>query len=104
MHDVLAYANVCLIEGGTMAEEAAVLGTPSICKNTYDFGYLRALDADYGLVFRPETMQQAVTIAEEILKNPNAEEEFTTKQKRLLDESEDVVDFMVGMVDRAAMK
>ena len=104
MHDLLAFCDVCMIEGGTMAEEAAVLGVPSICKNTYDFGYLRALDSDYGLVFRPDSMDKAVQIAEEILKNPNAKAEFKQKQKKLLADSEDVVEFMLTMIDRAAAK
>lgn len=104
MHDVLAFCDVCLIEGGTMAEEAAVLGVPAICKNTYDFGYLRALESEYGLVFRPESMQKAVHIAEQILKNPNAKSEFKEKQQKLLADSEDVVAFMLTTIDRAAGK
>ncbi|MBL7216039.1 MAG: DUF354 domain-containing protein [Phycisphaerae bacterium] len=102
MHDLLAFCDVCMIEGGTMAEEAAVLGVPSICKNTYDFGYLRALESEYGLVFRPDSMEKAVQIAEDILRNPNAKAEFREKQKKLLADSEDVVAFMVTMIDRAA--
>lgn len=102
MHDLLAFCDVCLIEGGTMAEEAAVLGVPSICKNTYDFGYLRALENDYGLVFRPNSMNKAVQIAEEILENPNAKTEFKQNRKKLLDDSEDIVEFMLSVIDRAA--
>ncbi len=102
MHDLLAFCDLCMIEGGTMAEEAAVLGVPSICKNTYDFGYLRALDTEYGLVFRPDSMEKAVEIAEEILQNPNAKAEFRQKQEKLLADSEDVVAFMLAMIDRAA--
>lgn len=104
MHDLLAFCDVCMIEGGTMAEEAAVLGVPAICKNTYDFGYLRALDTEYGLVFRPDSMKKAVEIAEEILKNPDSKKEFGEKQKKLLAESEDVVKFMTTMIDRATAK
>lgn len=102
MHDLLAFCDVCLIEGGTMAEEAAVLGVPSICKNTYDFGYLRALESDYGLVFRPDSMDKAVKIAEDILKNPDSRDEFREQQQKLLADSEDVVEFMLSMIDCAA--
>jgi len=102
MHDLLAFCDVCMIEGGTMAEEAAVLGVPAICKNTYDFGYLLALEREYGLVFRPDSMKKAVGIAEDILKNPKAKAEFGDKQKQLLADSEDVVEFMINMVERAA--
>jgi predicted glycosyltransferase len=102
VHDLLAFATVCLIEGGTMAEEAAVLGTPSICKNTYDFGYLRALDETYGLVHRPDSMMQAVEIAEDILKRPESKADYAARREELLRDSEDVVAFMIGMVDRTA--
>jgi len=102
MHDLLAFCDLCMIEGGTMAEEAAVLGVPSICKNTYDFGYLLALENEYGMVFRPDSMEKAVRIAEDILKNPKAKTEFGIKQKRLLADSEDIVEFMIKMIDRAA--
>ncbi len=102
MHDLLAFCRVCLIEGGTMAEEAAVLGVPAICKNTYDFGYLRALESEYGLVFRPDSMDKALEIAEEIVANPTAKAEFAEKRKKLLADSEDVVEFMLKMIDRAA--
>ncbi len=102
MHDLLAFCDVCMIEGGTMAEEAAVLGVPSICKNTYDFGYLRALDSEYGLVFRPNSMEKATEIAEDILKNPDAKAQFKQKQQKLLADSEDVAQFMLSMIDRAA--
>lgn len=102
MHDLLAFCDVCMIEGGTMAEEAAVLGVPSICKNTYDFGYLRALESRYGLVFRPDSMDRVVRIAEDILRNPDAKADFQQKRKKLLAESQDIVEFMLTMIDRAA--
>ena len=104
MHDLLAFADLCMIEGGTMAEEAAVLGVPSICKNTYDFGYLRALESEYGLVFRPATMDEAMRIAEDILSNPDRKQEFAQKRTKLLADSEDIAAFMVTMIDRAAQE
>jgi predicted glycosyltransferase len=102
-HDLLAFCDVCLIEGGTMAEEAAVLGVPSICKNTYDFGYLRALEKEYGLIFKTISMEEAVEIAEKILKNNESRKEFMGKRQKLLEDSEDVVEFMISMIDRAVM-
>lgn len=102
MHHLLAFSDVCLIEGGTMAEEAAVLGTPSICENSYDFGYLRALEKEYGLIFRPDSMEEAVSIAEDILQDPGGKANFRIKQQKLLEDSEDVTAFMVRMIDQAA--
>lgn len=104
MHDLLAFCDVCMIEGGTMAEEAAVLGVPSICHDIFDLGYLRALEQEYGLVYRPDSTEQAVRIAEEILNNPDAKPEFVKKRKKLLDDSDDIVAFMIHMVERAAQE
>lgn len=52
IHHLLAFATLCLVEGGTMAAEAAVLGTPTICLLSYDFGYLIALERDYQALCR----------------------------------------------------
>jgi len=101
IHHLLAFAQLCIVEGGTMAEEAAVLGTPAICPKTYDFGYLRALQKDYGLLFRPATTAQALEIAETILRQPDCKQQFREKRQRLLEDSEDVVEFMLKMIDRA---
>ena len=54
------------------------------------------------MVFRPDSMDKAVKIAEDILKNPNAKAEFKQKRAKLLADSEDVVQFMLTMIDRAA--
>ncbi len=101
MHDLLAFAKICLVEGGTMAAESAVLGTPAICRNTYDFGYLRALDNEYGLIFRPETTGEMIDIAENLLNKLNYEQEFQDKRIKLLNESDDVVKFQLDMIDKA---
>ncbi len=103
MHDLLAFAHICIIEGGTMAEEAAVLGVPSICIDKFKLGYLIALEKKYGLVFRPTSMTKAIQIAESILTNPDANKKFMQIRHRLLEDSEDVVNFMLKMADRASM-
>ncbi|MBN1152070.1 MAG: DUF354 domain-containing protein [Dehalococcoidia bacterium] len=51
MHHFLYYASVCVTEGGTMASECAVLGTPSVCMNTLRAGLQTELQERYGLVF-----------------------------------------------------
>ena len=102
IHHLLAFAQLCIVEGGTMAEEAAVLGVPAICPKTYDFGYLRALENDYGLVFRPATTAQALEMAREILRMPDHKQHFQEKRRRLLENSEDIVAFMLKMIDKAA--
>ena len=85
-----------------MAAEAAALGVPAVCPNSYDFGYLRALEHEYELIFRPDSFEESVRIAEEILQDPNHGETFAQRRQRLLADSQDVTQFMVDMVDRAA--
>ena len=102
MHHLLAFARLCLVEGGTMAAEAAVLGVPALCRNTYDFGYLRALENEYGLIFRPESMDETLEIAQRLLRQPDLRDTWRAKQQKMLAESDDVAQFMLDMIDRAA--
>lgn len=85
-----------------MAAESAVLGVPAICLGTYDFGYLRALENDYGLIFRSGSMEGAIEKAEELLTQPDLKEAWQEKRKKMLAESDDVVEFMLKMIDQAA--
>lgn len=102
MHDLLAHAELCLVEGGTMAAEAAVLGVPTICRHTYDFGYLRALEKEYGLIYRPDSIDKALETAGQLLSQPDLRNTWQAKCRKLLDESDDVVQFMLDMIERAA--
>lgn len=101
MHNLLAFASLCLVEGGTMAAESAVLGVPAICLGTYDFGYLSALEKEYGLIYRPDSLDKAFGIADELLGRPNLKEEWRDKRDKMLGESDDVVEFQLSMIDRA---
>ena len=102
MHDLLVFARLCLVEGGTMAAESAVLGVPAICLGTYDFGYLRALENQYGLIFRPGSVDKAIETAEELLSQPDLKETCQAKRQKMLAESDDVVEFMLNIVEKAA--
>ncbi len=101
MHNLLAFARLCLVEGGTMAAESAVLAVPAICLGTYDFGYLRSLEKEYGLIFRPGSIAKAVDIAEKLLNDANTPEVWREKRQKMLSESDDVVQFQLEMIDRA---
>ena len=85
-----------------MAAESAVLGVPAICLGTYDFGYLRALESEYGLIFRPDSSGKALDLAEELLAQPDLRETWQQKRQKMLNESDNVVEFMLEMIDRAA--
>lgn len=102
IHDLLAFACLCMVEGGTMAAEAAVLGTPAVCLNTYDFGYLRELEHRYRLIFRPGSVDSALNIAQNLLDDPGAPERFAQRRCEMLAESDDVTRFQLDIIDHAA--
>ena len=102
MHNLLAFASLCLVEGGTMAEEAAVLGVPVVCLGTYEFGYLLSLEKDYDIIYRSGSFDEALDKAAELLSKPDLKDLWRQKQKKLLDDSDDVTDFMIEMIDRAS--
>ena len=101
LHDLLSCASLSLVEGGTMAAESAVLGVPVICLESYDFGYLRALEHEYGMIFRPATFEEGIAKAQELLQDPDLAQKWQAKREKLLDESDDVVEFMLNMITRA---
>lgn len=102
VHHLLAFASICLVEGGTMAAESAVLGTPAVCLQSYDFGYLVALEKQYGLIARAGSVAGALPIAEGLLELPDLREQWKKKREKLLAESEDVTEFQLRMIHRAA--
>ncbi len=101
IHHLLAFATICLVEGGTMAAESAVLGTPAVCMQSYDFGYLVALEKRYGLIARAGSIKAAAPIAEGLLELPNLRQTWMQKRDKLLAESDDVTDFQLCMIERA---
>ncbi len=102
MHDLLAFAALYLGEGGTMAAEAGVLGTPAIFCSPLKCGYLTAMAEDYGLVRIAGSIDEALPIAKELLVNPALAAEWQARRKALLDDSQDVVEFMYDTLVEAA--
>jgi hypothetical protein len=100
-HDLLAFAALCLGEGGTVSIEAGLLGVPAICFNSYQFGYLRWLE-DFGLIRRASGWNEAISIAEELLARPNLHQDWQDKRRRLFAQSDDVLAFMRETVEQAA--
>ena len=101
LHDLLAFAAVCIGEGGTVAPEAGILGTPAICYNTYDFGYLRALEHRYGLIHRSASLTQAFETAKLFLQDHNLPKQWQQRRNQLFEQTDDVGSFMRRMSDPA---
>lgn len=106
-HSLLSYASLYIGEGGTVAAEAALLGTPAIhiesdssgqatgnsCGNFLD------LRDKYGLLYFYPDQEQALIKAKSILKNKNAKQEWMNKREVLLNDKLDVTKWIVNFVE-----
>ncbi len=104
MHDLLAFASLYIGEGGTMAAEAAVLGTPAIFCNPLRTGYLLALEKQYGLVYNINSLIDGLQIAERLLTQGDAKQLWAKRRRKLLAESEDITEFMFRLIESAARR
>jgi predicted glycosyltransferase len=99
VHHLLAFASLYIGEGGTMASEAAVLGTPSIYMNTLRMGYIDDEQA-HGLLFMPENGREALAQALELLDVPDLKATFQERRARLLAKKTDTVDWLENLAYR----
>ncbi|MGH2536626.1 MAG: DUF354 domain-containing protein [Candidatus Promineifilaceae bacterium] len=98
LHDLLAFANLYVGEGATVASEAAVLGTPAVYANQARLGYLDEQAERYGLMcIRPEA-EDAIRTAVELISDPAAKAEWQRRRDCMLAETEDVTEFICQQV------
>ena len=100
---LLAFASLYIGEGGSMAAEAACLGTPVIWVSPIKCGYLNVLTERYGLVEQTTDLARARERAEAWLRQPTLRERAAEGRRRLLADSEDPLEFMVHVVDEYAL-
>jgi len=108
IHSLLYYANLYIGEGGTMAAEAAILGTPAIhiesTKNGIATGELsgnfRELRDKYALLYFYPDQNQALRKAISILENEKSKKEWQKKRKKLIKDKIDVTAWMVDFIER----
>jgi len=98
MHNVLAFADMFIGEGATMASECAVLGTPAIYINTIMAGTIDEQVA-YGLLFNYKNGSGVLEKIKELQDYSNVKEVFKKKQENLLKDKIDVSSFMVWFVE-----
>jgi uncharacterized protein len=82
-HHLLAFAHMYIGEGGTMASEAAVLGTPSIYVNTLTMGYIQN-EQHYGLLFQFHNGTDALQKVRELLAMPGLKTVWAERGTKLL--------------------
>jgi uncharacterized protein len=101
LHDLLAFAGVCVAEGGTVAAEAGMLGTPAVACNSYEFGYLESL-CERGLIHRAESLAQAVEWADEALRDAGRKPQWRQRAADLFASTDDVLGVMQNVIEQAA--
>ncbi|MBI2148937.1 DUF354 domain-containing protein [Candidatus Woesearchaeota archaeon] len=100
IHNILYYAGLYIGEGGTMASEAAVLGTPAICTNPQFCGYIDEQEKKYKLTYILTDEKIALNKAVEILKSKNIKEKYGLRKKKMLEEKIDVTSFIIKTIKK----
>ena len=97
MHDALHYAELFFGESGTMAVEAAFLGTPSVRVSTLakTLGNFTELKNNYSLVYYYDESKEGLDKAISIIENPNSKKEWGEKSQHFFEDKIDLNAFMV---------
>lgn len=99
MHDALAFADLFIGEGATMASECAMLGTPAIYINSIVCETLNEQEKKYGLVHNFHSTVGFFEKVEELISVSNLKEEQVAKRNKMLAEKIDVTAFMVWFIE-----
>lgn len=103
MHDLLYYATLYVGEGGTMASEAACLGTYSILINPLIAGTFEELKNKYHLLIQETNIDMLIKNINEFLTNPNKSEEYKINHTNFLNEKIDVTQYMIDLIEKEAI-
>ncbi|MBN1250649.1 MAG: DUF354 domain-containing protein [Bacteroidales bacterium] len=98
IHDALAFADMFIGEGATMASECAVLGTPAVYVNSM---LAETIDEqeNYGLLFHFINNEGVIEKIEELLNTENLKEKWQTKSIKMIDDKIDVTAFTLWFVE-----
>jgi hypothetical protein len=107
VHSLLHYAQMYIGEGGTMAVEAAILGTPAIhIESTVSgqasgemYGNFLELRDRYDLLYFYSNHTEALDKVLEIFEAKNSKKEWGGKREKLLSEKIDVTSWMTDFVE-----
>ena len=108
MHSLLYYSQLYIGEGGTMAVESALLGTPAIHIESTSSGiatgeqsgnFLELRDK-YDLLYMYPDQKQALEKAIEILEDKGSKNKWAQKIKKLFNDKIDVAEWMTDFIER----
>lgn len=98
IHDVLAFAQLYIGEGATMASECAMLGTPAIYINSQDAFTIREQAEKYGLLLSFRDFRGVLEKAGELLAMPGLKDAFILKKEKMVAEEIDLTAFLIWFV------
>ncbi|WP_247728472.1 DUF354 domain-containing protein [Halovivax limisalsi] len=90
VHDLLYYADGYAGDSGTMATEAALLGTPAVRIQSFatdpesDMSNFVVLEQEYGLLRSTAAEATAIAHVEELLADPSAKARWRTRRRRVM--------------------
>ena len=101
IHDALYYAQLLVCDTGTMATEAAVLGTPAINCSSFaaHMGNFIELEQKYDLIYSFRQAEPAIEKAEELLQQPDLKEQWQKKRQRVLADKIDITRLLVWFIE-----
>jgi len=99
IHDLLYYSTLYIGEGGTMASEAAVLGTPSVFVNSLSLGYLNEQEHKYGLTVNVHDSTHLFDKLNPLLERKDLKKEWAKKREAMLKDKIDVTKWMVDFFE-----
>lgn len=101
IHHVMAFARLCVGEGGTMMTESAVLGTPAVLVNTLRAGVFEEFGR-FGLLQQTSDTDQALALCLRLLQEPDVKGRCIAARDRYLADRIDVTALIVETLERYA--
>ncbi len=103
IHHVMAFARLCVGEGGTMMTESAVLATPAVLVNTLRAGVFDEFKR-HGLLQQTTDTDQALRWCLESLANSRAKDVARERRDRYLTDRVDVTELIVDTLEQYARR
>ena len=101
LHSLLNYSSLCISEGGTIAVEAALLGTPSIYISPFvNMGNFIELKEKYNLLETFQDYDLALNKAISLLEDINSKNEMIKRKNILLNEKIDVNKVIISIIEQ----
>ncbi|MBC36027.1 MAG: hypothetical protein CL663_08315 [Bacteroidetes bacterium] len=101
IHDLMYYCDLIVGESGSMATEAAILGTPSVVINSsiHHFGVFDRIKK-YKSLFTYNDENEAIEKVNEIVNNSNSKNEAIEIARKIERESIDTTKFMIELISQ----